>query len=263
MTPDALVSADDVATLAAALFGDDPRGAAPAGHQDVGRVLHVTALYQPPHGDARTLRIGPDSPKSAHDYFALQLARARADAIVVTGKVLRDEPTLGYALTGPARAGDALRAFRRERAGRQEHPWLCVLTSGDGFDDDHPALHSDVRPLILTTDAGRARLAHSRHEVVALPALSVRTAVAWLRDTRRARCVSIEAGPSTSRALYDEPSLVDELLLSLYLGEAPPPHVIGEPLLPIARVRTLLPRSSAGSDVQEPSGPWRFQRFWR
>ena len=109
MTPSACRTPDDVDALARRLFGAVPI--------DDG-VVHVTALWAPPEGERRTLLIGEHSPKSDHDFFSLNLARARADAILVTGKILREEPTLRYDLQGAGELPAALAAWRRERAAR-------------------------------------------------------------------------------------------------------------------------------------------------
>jgi hypothetical protein len=136
------------------------------------------------------------------------------------------------------------------------------LSSGRGLDPAHPAFHGWARPVVFTSREGQARLQDSGLDVVATDAPSARAAIAWLRG-EGARCVSIEAGPSTSRPLYDEPPVVDELLLSLFLGDAPPDPVIGEELLPLSRVQELFADAAAPVDVDEPSGRWRFQRFRR
>jgi hypothetical protein len=74
-------------------------------------VLHVTAVA----GLARrTLRIDEHTPKSLADTVALNLARARADAIVITGKLLRDEPALSYAPGSPGPAAPAMADYRQQ-----------------------------------------------------------------------------------------------------------------------------------------------------
>ena len=96
-------------------------------------VLHVTALSQ--RNDAlRTIAIDEHSPQSERDNFALQLGRARADAIVITGKLLRDEP--GYAISLPQRGG--LRTWRKNVMGREHDPELWILTRTGDLDPNHP-----------------------------------------------------------------------------------------------------------------------------
>ena len=57
-------------------------------------VLHVAAVWETPDGRYRTLRVGEGAIRSASDAVVLSAARARADAIVTTGRILRDEPEL-------------------------------------------------------------------------------------------------------------------------------------------------------------------------
>ena len=191
MTPDALHTADDVDALARALYGEraplDRRG-----------VIHVTALYAERDGALHTLRIGPQAPKSAHDFFALQLTRARADAIVITGQILRDEPELSYALP------DVLVAWRARHGRHVATPKLLVLTSGNALDLTHPALAGEwASPVIFTgTEAATRLRPNASCTVVGHPEPSMAAASAWLRE-EGAHTIAIEAGPSTTRALYD------------------------------------------------------------
>jgi riboflavin biosynthesis pyrimidine reductase len=245
-------TADDVDALARALYGAVPLGDG---------VVHVTALWSPTSGPSLTLRINEHTPRSAHDFFALNLARARADAIIVTGKVLREEPTLRYDLQGAAGLPAALDAWRRERAGREQPPFVYVLTSGRGLDADHPVWSSWARPVVFTS--GQAALSlPERVEVARVNEPSLRAAIAHARD-RGARCVSVEAGPSTSRALYEDPALVDELLLSELLVDDIPEVARGDELVDRERLHELLPRASAPAGIEEPSGRWRFSRLLR
>ncbi len=205
MTPDALHTADDVDALARALYGEraplDRRG-----------VIHVTALYAARDGALHTLRIGPQAPKSAHDFFALQLTRARADAIVITGQILRDEPELRYALP------DAFAAWRARHGRNVAAPKLLVLTSGNALDLTHPALAGEwASPVIFTgTEAATRLRPNASCTVVGHPEPSMAAALAWLRD-EGAHTIAIEAGPSTTRPLYDSGS-VDQLVLSIFRG---------------------------------------------
>ena len=250
------MSANHVDTRIVALFGAS----------DLARfegVSHVTAVWEPPsRGALVTLKIGEHTPKSDHDFFVLNLARARADAIVTTGKMLRDEPSTRYDLQGPGTLPESLAEWRRERAGRADPPWLLVLTSGRDLPLEHPALHGAPRPIVYTTrEAARdlaPRLRGSRIELVGVDDPSARSAIAHLRDGRGARLVSIEAGPSTSRPLYGDPCAIDELLLSVYAELALDPRVHGKPLLSLAELTAKLPHATTPVEVREPSGRWRF-----
>jgi riboflavin biosynthesis pyrimidine reductase len=151
--------AADVARLATRLYGDAPL--------DAEGVLHVTAIDG---NSGRTLRIDDHAPKSHADAFALNLARARADAIVITGKILRDEPKLSYAPGAPGPTTPAFTAFRAA-LGRTSRPLLVVMTRGANLPLEHPVFHGgDVRALIYGPESGVAALrAQTNADVVGTP----------------------------------------------------------------------------------------------
>ena len=258
MQPEDVRSAADVAALGRELLGDDPARA--------GRTLHVASVWRDAVGVARVLRIGPQTPKSRHDSFLLSLARARAEAIVTSGRILREEPALTHGLRGPPELRAALAAWRRERLVLAFDPWLLVLSSGRELDPQHPAFHAALRPLLFvpsTAAAGlRERFAETDVRVASVPKPSARLALDHLRRLGAKR-ITIEAGPTTARELYDEPPRVDELWLATYAGATPPPEVIGEPLVDEARLAAALPEASTPCVRDEPSGAWRFERRWR
>jgi riboflavin biosynthesis pyrimidine reductase len=247
-----------VAWLGRELLGDDPARA--------GRVLHVASVWRDASGVARVLRIGPATPRSRHDVFLLSLARARAEAIVSTGRILSEEPALTHGLRGPPELRAALAAWRRERLVLAHDPWLLVLSSGRSLDPLHPAFHARLRPLLFVPSAAaaglRERFADTDVRVVSVPRPSARLALDHLRRLG-ARRITIEAGPSTARALYDDPARIDELWLATYAGPAPPPELVGEPFAEEARLRAVLPEASEPVVRDEASGPWRFERRWR
>lgn len=242
--PDELRTADDVDSLARALYGDlarcEQRG-----------VVHVTALYTEPNGALHSLRICPSSPKSPHDFFALQLSRARADAIVITGQILRDEPTLRFELP------EALVSWRARR--HDTPPKLLVLTSGQSIDLAHPALDGTwASPVIFTgTEAATRIRPNASFGVVGHPEPSIETAIAWLRD-EGARTITIEAGPSTSRVLH-EAGHVDQLVLSIFRGpvaaEARGPRLFADE----AEVWRRLGTGTPPVIVDAGGGTWSFQ----
>ena len=258
MLLEAVRSPADVAALGRDLLGDDPARA--------GRVLHVAAVWRDASGSARVLRIGPETPRSEHDRFLLGLARARAEAIVTTGRILREEPSLTHALLGPPELRAALAAWRRERLVLPPRPWLLVLSSGRGLDPAHPAFHGPTRPLLFVPAEAsaelRERFVSSDVRVASVPKPSVRLALAHLRRLGAKR-ITLEAGPTTARELYAEPADVDELWLATWCDERLPESVIGEPFVEDALLVTALPSGSAPSSRAEPSGPWRFERRWR
>lgn len=229
-------------------------------------MLHVTALSREPAGRLRTLRIGPAMPKSETDDFALQLARARSDVILTTGANLRAEP--GLETWAPhVLAQSGLDRWRSERLGRREPPLLAVLTSGRSLDLDHRALSGRDRVLVLTTSEGAHLLAPhaSAHgiDVIVREEVGVRDAIACLRDERGLANVVVEAGPSTSRWLYHDPCLVDELMLTLLDGAAAPGQLEAAPFETLAELRALYDEAAPPCVVRESGGRWSFQRFLR
>jgi riboflavin biosynthesis pyrimidine reductase len=255
--PEDVRTTADVAALGRELLGEDPARA--------GRVLHVASVWRDGSGVARVLRIGPRAPKSRHDAFLLSLARARAEAIVSTGRILREEPALTHGLRGPPELRAALAAWRRERLVLAHDPWLLVLSSGRELDPMHPAFHAAVRPLVFVPSAAaaglRERFADTDVRVVSVPRPNLRLALDHLRRLGAKR-ITIEAGPSTARELYEDPPRVDELWLATFAG-APDPEAIGEPFVPDARLAAVLPDASAPSEREEPIGMWSFARHWR
>jgi len=238
-----------VSAVARALYGHDPGPAS--------GVVHVVAVAAPaaPEAPLTVMRIEPGTPKSTLDFFALNFARARAQAIVVTGKILREEPELRYDLQGPGSLPRGLAAWRAA-AGLTQPPRLVVLTSGRGLDLRHPALHSWARPLIYTTTEAAAALDGAAVAAVGVPRPSLRSLLAYLASDG-VEGVSIEAGPSTARALYEPSLAVDELMLSVFQGPVPPRLIGGELLSPERLDRQLPPRYPASS-FQEASGRWTF-----
>lgn len=197
-------------------------------------VLHAMSAWRDPEGRLFILRIAPDTPRSATDAFALGLSRARVDAIVTTGQILRDEPALTTDLADPR-----LVAWRRERLGKSRPPLVVVLSRGQGLDRSHP--------LFAAAE-------------VCVRSEGLRDALAWLRDERGITSVAVEAGWSTSRLVYQPPLAIDELLLSICQSPELPPGIQGGELLPReAFVRLFRGRSEHHSN--EESGPWSFLRL--
>jgi riboflavin biosynthesis pyrimidine reductase len=234
-----------------ALFGD--RLEEPAG------VVHVASAIETQSGELATLRIGKGTPTSATDGFVLDLARARADAIVTTGQILRDEPMLRL-LPGP----DSTR-WRRERIGKLDPPLLLVLSTGRALPPQHPIFGCGAEVIVFIGSAGAAQLERARFpdppEICAVRTPGLRAAIDFLRR-RGARSISIEAGASTSANLYNDPLAVDELLLSVFEGALASNMRAGAlPSLP--QLRRLLPAGPPPFELQEPSGSWRFHRLLR
>ncbi len=227
------------------------------------RLSHITALWEQASGPLRTIRINEHAPKSALDWFVLNASRARADAIITTGQILRDEPSLTYSLSGPNALERVLLRWRRERWGLSEPPWLLILTSGKRVDYTHPAFRGWARPVIFTSDQEASRyLADAPCPVVSDATPDLVRAVQHLRAQRECSSVSIETGPTTSRALYEEPLALDEALVSVFKGRSLPTQAQGEPFVDLSELRARFSTESAQAH-QEPSGPWSFYRFTR
>ena len=248
-----LETARDVARLACEVFGTEPRTLG---------VLHPAAAWR--EGERlRSLIIGPQTPKCSLDAFSLNLARARADAVVTTGRILRCEPTLTHDLQGPGGMSEALARWREDLLGEARPLVSLVLTSGQDLDLDHPLFRGSGRSVIFTAEEGRRRLAGAATErgieVVASPEPGLRAAIRFLQR-RGAKTISVEAGPGTSRELYLAPLMVDELFLSLY----------GAPTLPeVLRGGDLPPRQQLAAQFRglaaffQGEGDWSFYRYFR
>ena len=211
-------------------------------------VVHVTAVWGDPAGGHTVLRINEDTPKSETDYFVLRLVRARADAIVATGRILRDEPEVIFDLAGTH--GDALATWRKDELGKTDRPTVAILTSGRHVDFDHPAFAACSMLLYSASPIE----APEGVEVVHDPEASVERLVSHLR-TRGSKTISIEAGPSTARSLYEAP-MIDELLLSVLDAPSIPESVVGGAFFDEATLSADLERRHEAT-VDD----WRFSRW--
>lgn len=234
-------------------------------------LVHVTALARV-RDTLHTLRIAPGAPQSPHDFLALQLVRAHADVVLISGQILRDEPSLSYRFAGPL-AG-ALEHVRAQILGKPNPVEVSILTRSGSLPPHHPLFRGPNPVHILTGDDGAQALpatlrGHLRRRTT--PSLS--DAVSFARAELGARTISNEAGPSLSAALYERPE-VDEPLdegparlarlhLSVFEGVAPAPrHLADAPFDMKTLAAAGLERIGHAHEVQELSGPWRFSR-WR
>jgi riboflavin biosynthesis pyrimidine reductase len=231
-------------------------------------LLQTVAVYRQRPGAFRVLRITPKTPRSDYDQFSLMVARARADAILTTGSNLRLEPTGTHLLQGPGTMPEALAAWRRERLGKTSPPHLLVLTRGQDLDLDHPALKIPARIFIFTGEEAafslESRAADRGIEIVASPDPSPAAAVDFLRRELGAATISVEAGPSVARQLYD-PVIVDEVQLSILDLPDPaalPPAVRGPFFLDQRQLEDLFEWSRPFSR-RTADGVWSFQRLVR
>ncbi len=240
---------DRVAVRARGVFGD-ALTAAPG-------VLHVAAVWIGPSGALETLKIGPGAPESELDTFALGLARARCDALLTTGRILREEPGLDPAL--PV----ALAAWRLRERCLADPPVRVVLTGRGDLDPGHPLLLGP-RVLVVCAEPAAGRLRRqlpARVEVVAREAPSLADGLDFLQHEAGLPSVCIEAGPSSTRALYRS-ARIDELMLSVFSAESPPPLVSAPGFASRTELESCFDRSHR-SEADAPSGPWAFERWLR
>jgi riboflavin biosynthesis pyrimidine reductase len=249
--------AAQVADRVRRMYGDETLSD-PAG------VIHVAAVGREPDGELVVLKINQSTPTSTHDRFALDLARARADVIVTTGAILRAEPGMRCDLASDR--ADALHTWRIDQLGRPTPPLVVVLTGREDLDLDHPALHGWAQPWIFThVDCARALHGRLPQHVglAAVPSPDLQTLVDWARRRFDARTITIEAGPTTTGSLYEQsPTLVDELMLSVFEGSIPS-AARGDRFADPRAVERCLTHRREGAVVNEPSGPWRFVRLLR
>jgi hypothetical protein len=251
-----LTDAASVDRAARALFGG-PLDTRPA-------VSHSAAVWRPDEDEPVTsIRINEHSPKSDLDFLALNIGRARADGIIITGKILREEPGLSYDLHADPRWGDALVDWRERRWGLCDPPWLLILTGGRDLDFSHPVFDGWAKPIIFTSDRAASRkLAAAPCPVIADAAPDIRRAIAHLHVARECECVSVEAGPSTTRALYESPMAVGELLASVYLDQQLDERAQGAPLVKLSEARRMF-RSETSATHREHGQHWSFHRLRR
>ena len=242
-------------------------------------LVHVAAIAAPTR---RAIAIGPEAPTSVHDRRVLGFARARADAIVTTGAILRAEPGLVHAYAEEPDEAACWAEWRQTVLGRSQPPIVMVLTRGGDLPAGHPVFGGTSPVIVWTTPAGQRRLAPRR--------LPVRWAIAsadgsaagflgeatrWLRDQLLAQTIVLESGPLATEGLYaptsssEAPTRVDELLLSVYCGGSCP--TVPGPALPesealvesFARGAGAAPALVTRRRVDEPSGRWSFERYRR
>ncbi len=186
--------------------------------------------------------------------MALQGARAIASAIVLTAKILRDEPHLSYAPDDAV--GEAREALRKHR-GLMSKPELIVLTRNreGALPLDHPLLKADNLTIFTNEEgAARARNWGLRAEVPNAGELSIRAALRY--GARHGGVVSVEAGPSASHKLFTPEVQLDRMWLSRYSGPCSNEMLAAE----LFSDRAFQGAERTGS--LETEGAWRFEG-WR
>jgi len=249
-----IASGDDVRAFVARAFGGDLA-------TDAG-TIHTAAIWDGPHGP-RVIAIGPHAPASQTDSFLLHLSRARADVILTTGKILRNEPTLAHDLGVAAGFADALLDYRKRHVGKPKRARVVVLTSGD-IDFTHRALHGWAEPWVFVPATARRELDEraSMHGVklVRFPVLDLESALSALADDG-ATTISIEAGISTTSSRYANGWGFDELVLSRYVEPSIDSRAIGSAFPERAELERIYGAPTAQFDVTEPSGAWSVERY--
>jgi riboflavin biosynthesis pyrimidine reductase len=197
----------------------------------------------------------------------LNVARARADAIITTGEVLREEETVTHALQGPGTVPQALADWRKNRLGKHEPPLSVVLTARQ-IDLDHPLFGCGTIPMIFTSREGTCELeppaASKGIEIVEHDEPSLREVIRYLQELRGAETIVIEAGPSTSKSLYESPAAVNELMLSVYSGRSLPRSVQGKAFYSLQDLGLVFPMAcSTFVSENEESGRWVYRRYIR
>jgi riboflavin biosynthesis pyrimidine reductase len=235
-------------------------------------VLHVAAIEA---AGRRALIPGRGGPASETDRFILGFVRARADAVLSTGAILRAEPDLRHVFAEEAHADQAFTRWRAERLGRRETPELLLLSASGRFPLDHPAILSARNGIIWTSEAGARRLgprvAHLEVRRIDDAPGGARAAVASLRAEGRVETIALEAGPSTAAAFYEEAGAregCDELLLSTFASvdegareNRVAASAIGPAFLPETQIRARFGDPVSRCERTEASGSWRFERY--
>lgn len=214
-------------------------------------VVHVAAVGAQ---TGAAIAVGPSAPRSPTDRFMLGFARARADFLVTTAAILRAEPALVHRTAEEAGEEAAWSRWRAEVLGRSGPPGLLVLTASGAFDRAHPALRAAETVVVSTTEG-------------AAPAAALQAALAALRARPGVETIVVEAGPHATVPLYEDyrsTRAFDELLLGTFAGGAFP--AVPGPRLPPSAVlarRFVSFGPVSRVEVEEASGPWRFERFRR
>ena len=220
-------------------------------------VLHGTAVWSDGAGQFYALKIGKNTPRSPTDDFLLALNRTRADAIVTTGQILRDEPGLRFEVGGDL--GRDLREWRQLVLGRSEAPRIVILTRGGNLPTGHPVLTSG-RALIMT---GLDASVPEGPQIVRRAAPGLLDTVSYLQKEEGRETVLIEAGPRTSAVLYQPGQHVDELMLSVYHEARLPAGVQGHAFLTASSPDSVGLLEISRQSVREGSGLWSFHRWAR
>jgi riboflavin biosynthesis pyrimidine reductase len=198
-------AAPDLPEPLARLYGGSVGLAEDAVYANLISSLDGVAALASPRGAGPTIRGAAEA-----DRFVMGLLRARADAVVVGAGTLRADH--GHLWT--AAYIDRARAEDYRALGRPD-PRLVVVTASGELDPEERALQAGA--LVLTTDAGAARLSGRLPAAVAVRALGPVARVPAMLAAIRAeghRRVLTEGGPRLLASFVAVEAL-DELFLTI------------------------------------------------
>lgn len=224
-------------------------------------VIHVASVVRRASGRWHVIKIQDGAPQSSIDSFVLRFWRASCDAILTTGQILRSEPTLRYAPSGPWSPG--LTRYREQVLGKSGKLRCAILTRGLQLSAEHPVFgdSDQIDVVVLAPPQNVAELRKTlgdRAEVVGLERLDARAALDFLLRSGSST-VSVEAGPSVAGTLYGAGSRIEHLMLSVCEAAVPDP-LVGAALPEDAELFAGL-RLVSEAVREEESGRWRFQHW--
>lgn len=232
----------------------------PKAKEGLPSILHVAAVYED-NNSYKIIRVDSSkAPRSNEDFFALNLARARVDAIFTSGKVIREEADLSHSLQGPF--AKSLEEYRTKVLGKASPPYSLIFTRGSP-DLESSFFDNKTRPVIYTSTDGYNSLDKKVLEEKGIIAKdggaspTVEEALAYLKEELGVETVSMEAGPSVSNDLYNK-SLVSELMLSIYSGKISP-EAIGNEFVSKKTIEENLILDSLSNNYDG----WTFKRYSR
>jgi len=192
-------------------------------------LCHTTAVVDASPSHFFTININGHSPRSTTDFNILMASRAASDAIIQSAACIRDE----HAVRPGGASSLHLQGPHAEELSRWRHasgrPTIenspCIVMSRGGnippsalcHDPDTPLSQAAFTPWLLVPTAATATAdqtmqgaRHPAYRVTSLAVPSVLGAASAARALGAAR-VSIEAGPSTTRGLYDGSSYTQDM----------------------------------------------------
>ncbi len=254
-TIDAIASANDVDRWARRIFGDTPPRQG---------VLQVVATWRHPNGALEVMSTDADAPRCPEDGFALALGRARADAILTTGAILRQEPELRHT-HGAGHPLAMAMADWREKNGPRRPAATVIMTRSRDLDLDHPIFESDQVFVFTGDDAPTSlgiELARRGAMLMSDPDPSPRSCLARLTRAGYA-AITIEAGPHVARTLYEDPVIVDQLMMTTYLAPALDERLHRGVLIDEAQLLARFGPVRSEYPTETAEGPWTLRRFAR